>query len=151
MAGIILRNLLFETLEDLRLVVSYQTPVNPTDAEWDAWLAATGEIARKATEFRLLVVTEGGRPNKSQTERLAAVKREMERNGGKKMSEPLTAIITSSAALRFVVSVMMFMNPAIRCFSPAERDRAYAHIALTRVEGTSVDAALERLRASVAL
>lgn len=143
-------NLVFETLEDLRLVVSYQTTANPTDAEWDAWLTATTALWKKTSEFRLLVVTEGGHPNKSQVERVGETKRQQERTGARKLSEPRTAIISGSGVLRFIASIMMFLNPRIRCYSPSQRDEAYAHIGLTPAQRGVAERAVERLRAKLA-
>ena len=138
--------MVFETLEELRLLVSCEPASNPSDPEWDAWLAAARALHAKTHTFRLLVVSEGGHPNRRQIERLAAMKHQMERLTGKGGAEPLTSIVSSSAAQRFVTSAMTFLNPAIRCFSPEHRGKAYAHLGLTPVEAKLAQAAVERLR-----
>ena len=139
-------NLVFEALSSLRLLVSYQTTYSPSDPEWDAWidaaqaLHAAYALPANGNAIRLLVASEGGHPNGSQIERLRARKR----------SNPLTSIVSPSVTLRFVASAMTFLNPAIRCFTPTQLDRAYAHLGLTPVDGRFADAALSRLRAQAA-
>ena len=129
-------NLVFETIWDLRLLVSYQGATDPTDAEWSDWIVAVDALWKKAPEFRLLVVTDGGHPTRQQLDRLRSAKR----------SEPLTVIISSSALLHFIASIVALFNPHIDCFSPANRDRAYSRIGLAPDERTKVDAAISRLR-----
>ncbi|HYD53569.1 MAG TPA: hypothetical protein VEA99_13120 [Gemmatimonadaceae bacterium] len=142
---------MFETIESLRLVASCQSNEAPTDAEWDAWLAAVKALGRTVSEFRLLVLTEGGRPTKEQRDRLLEAKRAGERAKGKALSEPRTALVSSAAGERFLVSVLVFMNPAIRCFAPSEIEAAYAHLRLTDpTERQLADAAVSRLRAMLA-
>lgn len=144
------RNLVFETVESLRLVVSCQSDEAPSDAEWDAWLAAVRKLHGAVHEFRLLVLTEGGRPTRDQQRRLQETKRATDRAMGTPRSEPRTALVSPAAGDRFVVSVLVFMNPAIRCFSPARLDDAYAHLGLAGPERASADAAIARLRPQLA-
>lgn len=142
------RNLEFETLEFLGLIVSYQSAVNPADREWNAWLDGASALVEKTNELRTLVMTEGGHPSQSQVRRLEAVKQRYDRVR-RRRSEPRTAIVSFSPKLRFVTSVLTFANPAIRCFTPAEMGAAYAHIGLTPEQGKYVDAVVERLRERV--
>jgi len=142
-------HLAFEVLADLRLLVSSQSEENPTDAEWDAWLLAADTLGELPGRFRLLVLTEGGRPTREQLGRLSARKRAAEEKLGKKQSEPLAALVTSSTATRFIVSALTFVNPAIRCFAPTSLAEAYTHLGLTDPERKSAAAAIERLRAIV--
>jgi hypothetical protein len=135
-------HLVFETLEELRLVVSYQTTTDPTDAEWDDWISAANAFRDKGTQFRLLAVTEGGHPNKSQVDRLRSAA-----TG----HEPLTAIVSPSASIRFVASLMLLFNRSIRCFSPAQFHRALAHLDLALADGAAIEAAIGRLRRRLGL
>lgn len=131
-------NLVFEIPEGLSLVVSYQNATNPTDSEWDGWIAAVDALRAEASRFRLLAITEGGHPSRSQVERLQAAAAR---------SRPLTAIVSPSASLRFVASTLLLFNPSIRCFSPAQFHRAFEHIGLGLTEdGAVVEAAVGRLR-----
>lgn len=132
-------HLVFEELQSVGLVVSYQTVDDPTDAEWERWLDAADSLLEKVGHMRLLVVTDGGRPNGKQIERLRVRKR----------GNPLTSIVSPSMTLRFVVSAVGLLNPAVRCFTPDQRTGAYAHLGLTPIEQRFVEAALARLRGQV--
>lgn len=144
------RNLVFETIESLRLIVSCQSRQAPADVEWDAWLAAVKTLARTQGEFRLLVLTDGGRPTREQRDRLAQAKQLTEKKDGRSQSEPRTALVSSAAGERFVVSALVFMNPAIRCFAPSDIQEAYEHVGLSRPEWPLADAAVARLRTELA-
>ncbi len=143
------RSLTFEVLQDLALVVSYQPAANPSDVEWDRYISAADALVETTGEIRLLAVTEGGHPTRSQVQRFNAEKGESEANGGYGARPPRVAIVSSSAALRFVASVMSFANPRIRCFSPAELDAAYRYLGLEPDSQARVAAAVERLRAQI--
>jgi hypothetical protein len=129
-------NLVFETLSELRLLISYQGVADPTDAEWSKWIAAADALWKEGPAFRLLIVTEGGHPTKQQLDRVRIAKR----------SEPLTVIISSSTLIHFVASVVALFNPHVHCFSFEQRNRAYSRIGLAPNECTAVDAAISRLR-----
>jgi hypothetical protein len=128
----------------------YHSVEGPTDREWEAWIAASETLWEKAPEFRLLVVSEGGHPSRRQLARLESVKGRLERAGGKKRSEPITAILSASVAMRFIVSAVALFNPKVRCFPTAALAEAHAHLGLTRAEGKNADAAVERLRVKIA-
>ena len=130
------RNLVYQVLADTRLVISCQNKSFPTDAEWDSWLAATTNLQYQTNEFRLLVVTEGGHPTKAQLERLRAVNR----------TNPPTAIVSPSLAYRFMAAALTFINPTIRCYSPAEREQAFDHIGLAHAERDRANAVIASLR-----
>ncbi len=130
------RNLVYEVLTDTRLVISCQNKSFPSDAEWDSWLTATRNLEHKTSDFRLLVVTEGGHPTKAQMERLRAANR----------TNPRTAILSPSLAYRFMASALTFVNPAIRCYSPAECEKAFDHIGLVLAERNRAQAVIERLQ-----
>ncbi len=127
----------------------YQTAKAPTDAEWDAWLHAADALWAETSEFRLLVFSEGGHPNRQQIARVELVKRRSEKIGEKKRSEPITAVVSPSVAMRFVVSTMNLFNPKIRCYSPSALQDAYEHLGLTSAQARVAGAALGRLRARI--
>ncbi len=106
---------------------------------------AAGEALRQKSHgaSRFLVSTEGGHPTRSQMEKL---KRALE---GRNRGSLLTAIISPSAALRFVTSALAFVNPGLRCYAPAHHDKAFAYLGLTGAEEKKAEATLERLRARV--
>jgi hypothetical protein len=132
-------NLAFEILPDLRLIVSWQTAANPTDVEWDEYCRAIWR-ARAGRPLRGYIVTEGGHPNIAQQRRLRA--------GLGPVSDPV-AIVSSSSALRFVAAASRFFNPTVRCFSPDQGERAFAHLGLAPHEGVLVARVIERLRRRV--
>jgi hypothetical protein len=113
-------DLVCDVMVEASLVVSCQTKWNPSDVEWDQWLAASSGLLKQTGELRLLVVTDGGHPTKAQLDRLKAVNKE----------NPQTAIVSSSSSLRFLASALTFVNPTIRCFSPAQLGSAFDHIRL---------------------
>jgi hypothetical protein len=140
------KNLLFETLTPLRLLVTYHTVAAPSDVEWQAWLDATEVLWKNTPDLLLLVVSDGGHPTRKQIARLEEGKRRLERLGGKRRSEPLTAIVSSSVAMRFVVSTVSLFNPQIRCYASTEQQLAYRHLGLAPSEAMLASAAVERLR-----
>jgi hypothetical protein len=140
------KNLLFETLTPLRLLVTYHTAAAPSDVEWQAWHDATEVLWKNTPDFLLLVVSDGGHPARKQVARLKEGKRRLERLGGKARSEPLTAIVSCSVAMRFVVSTVSLFNPKIRCYASTEQQLAYRHLGLTPSDAMLASAAVERLR-----
>jgi hypothetical protein len=129
-------DLVFEVIREARLVVSCQTKFNPSDSEWDVWLSAASDVERQHGRLKLLVVTEGGHPTKAQLERLKAVNK----------SNPPTAIVSNSLALRFLGTALTFINPTIRCFSPAQLDEAFQHIGLLPDEQPLARASMQALK-----
>ena len=129
-------NLIYEALTDVQRLISYQNANFPSDEEWDSWLSAASSLHHQKKVFRLLVVTAGGHPTKSQLERLRATNREV---------NPPTAIISTSRAFRFMAAALTFINPTIRCFSPAHSDKAFAHLTLTERDRGCARDVIERL------
>lgn len=142
------RNLVFEVLTEARLIVSYQTEGVPTDREWDNWLTSTANLMYGLHSCRLLVLSERGHPTGAQVERLRHTGKRLRENG---RGYPPTAIISSSSALRLFVNALMCINPKIRCFSPADRERAFDHLSLLRDERDRAVVVIDRLRRQLAL
>jgi hypothetical protein len=138
------KNLVFEVVTEARLVVSCQFGGVPTDHEWDNWLASTTHLLCRFNTCRLLVLSERGHPTGAQIERLRATGRRMLEKG---YGYPQTAIISTSAAMRLFVNALMCINPTIRCFSPADRQKAFDHLGLARDEANRAVVAMDRLRA----
>lgn len=135
-------NLVFERLTEIHTLVSFQNAENPTDLEWDKWIAAVGEnLQASPTDHRTLAVTEGGHPTRSQQLRLVALL-----NGRR----ALTAVVSSAPAPRFVVSALTFSNPDLKSFSPTEMDAALQYLRLGASERSLATAAIERLRKQLA-
>ncbi len=121
----------------------------PTEEDWDAWMGAAHELWKIADEGRFLIVSLGGHPSNKQLARLEAFKNRLERVGGRKRCEPITAVISTSVAMRFVVAGVTLFNPRIRCFSPIAVPDAYRHLGFTLDERAVAALAVERLRAHV--
>jgi len=128
-------DLVFEGMAEARLVVSAQTKFNPSDAEWDRWLMAVGNLEHQVQRVRLLVVTEGGHPTKQQLDRLRAVNKK----------NPPTAIVSRSLGLRVIGSALSFVNPTIRVFSPTHVEQAFDHLSLAPAERQLATSAMKRL------
>lgn len=122
-------------------MISCQTKFNPADSEWEAWLSAIDDLHRRMGSLSLLVVSDGGHPTKSQLDRLRAVKR----------TDPPTAIVSPSRALRFFGAALTFINPTIRCFSPDEMSTAYTHIGLGTNFISHANSVVKRLQKQLAV
>lgn len=109
-------------------------------------MRAAHELWKVADEGRFLIVSLGGHPSNKQLARLEAFKNRLERAGGRKRCEPITAVISTSVAMRFVVAGITLFNPRIRCFSPSAVRDAYRHLGFTADERAVAALAVERLR-----
>jgi len=113
-------NLVFRLMPEMRLIISRQNRSAPTDEEWEKWFRVAEALHGDTRGFRLLVFTQGGHPTRSQLERVRAANR----------TDPLTAIVSPSLALRTFGSALTFINPKIRCFAPAKMSHACVHLGL---------------------
>ncbi|HEY5955575.1 MAG TPA: hypothetical protein VIV60_03435, partial [Polyangiaceae bacterium] len=78
------------------------------------------------------------------------------RQTGKRLREtgrgyPPTSIISPSSALRLFVNALMYINPSIRCYSPADREKAFEHLRLLRSERDTAVIVMDRLHRQLAL
>ncbi len=113
-------NLAFRVMPEVRLIISRQNRNTPTDEEWEKWFRAAEALHSDSREFRLLVYTEGGRPTRSQLDRIRLANR----------TDPLTAIVSPSFSMRAFGSALTFINPTISCFAPRQMAGACAHLGL---------------------
>ncbi len=133
----ILSNLEFKYLAELHLMILCQGNTNSSDSAWDAYLVELRRGLQSGEHFRSLVVTEGAYPTRSQQARMTSLV------GGR---TPRVAVITSSTALRFVVSILALLNKKVSCFDPRQRKAAFSHIGLTPSEQVVAEATIELLR-----
>ena len=133
----LLSDLEFEYLAELHLMVSCQAHETPTDADWDTYLEATRPALLVDKLFRVLVVTDGAYPTRSQQGRMTTL------IGNR---TPCVAVISSSTAMRFVVSILALLNSKVRCFSPNQRKEAYTYLGLSPSQQATADATVDRLR-----
>lgn len=102
-----------------RVIACWHGADSPRDAEWDAML----DVMR-ASDLRVVrcfVLTSGGAPTSAQRKRV------MDVVGIRPM---LIAVVSEQVGVRFVASLLAMMTRKIRSFTPAEIDRAYAHLEL---------------------
>lgn len=119
------------------LLLLYQGPDAPSDAEWDANLALLRPIVATA---RVLVITHGGGPSAAQRGRLSQVI-------GK--HRVVSAVVTDSVAVRFAASVVALFVPSIRCFGATDREGAYRHLQLDAAEREMAERNLAEMRVQV--
>jgi hypothetical protein len=126
----------FEFLPALHLMILVQLESSPRDAEWDAYLAAIAEPLRRNL-LRSVVITDGAAPTPAQQGRMQALmKGQLVR----------VAVVSPSAGVRFVVSVLALLNRGIKSYSPRDYDGAFAHVRLAAAECPVVTAAIDRVR-----
>lgn len=130
-------DLAFEYLTELHLMVSCMGRTAASDADWNTYLDAMRSVLQGDSLFRALVVTDGGYPTRSQQGRMTAFV-------GKRT--PCVAVISSSTAMRFVVSILALLNSKVSCFDPSQRHQAYSYLGLSPSQNATVDAAVERQR-----
>lgn len=109
----------------------------PTDAEWDAYVAAITDPSR-ASLPRCIVITEGGYPTHAQQARRVALAR------GR--PSPRIAVISGTIAIGFVVSAFALNFKGMKTYSPAEHGEAFAHVGLAPVEWPGLEVVIARLR-----
>jgi hypothetical protein len=135
------RSFAFENIEDLELLLSYQGPRNPSDAEWAPYVALLQRLHATRAGYRYLVFSDGGHPSSEQQARLKAA------TEGRK---PPVSIISSSVAIRFVVSIFALFNHRVQCFAPSEINSALRHIGLNPDVAPRVLARLAKLKDGIA-
>jgi hypothetical protein len=120
------------------VVILRQGTESPNEAEWDECL----EILRgkELERVKVLVVTDGGAPTPGQQRRLSLTLR----------GHPVpVAVVSESAAVRFVVSSVALITRRIRSFRTEDLDQAYAHLDLTRSERDFVTKTLPALKSQI--
>jgi hypothetical protein len=118
-------------------MVLYQEDVNPSEKEWDAYLATLEPTLGEPELLRSLVITGGAFPSRRQQARLVSVV------DGR---TPRVAVVSPAPILRFVVSMLALLNRNIRCFTPTQQQAAFAHLGLRPADHAIAQAAIERLR-----
>jgi hypothetical protein len=89
----------------------------PSDVEWDAYMRMSTAPGIRG----LLVLSEGGGPSARQRTSIARFPH----------LKPLpTAIVTSSAAVRGVVTAIWWLGKNIRAFRPEELDHAFQYLGI---------------------
>lgn len=120
------------------LVICVQGEENPSDKEWDEFLAVlrSGEGAAKAS---VLVYTDCSGPNSQQRDRLKATLGN---------AQTRAAIIAEKVTTRFIVSSIAFITPRIKTFRKTEIEEAFEFLGL---DETTKGMARRTLREFIAL
>jgi hypothetical protein len=124
----------FELLAKEKILISYQGP-HPTPEQWDRYISLMRTISVPA-EMRFFVFVEGMPPSAAIQRRISEL---VNRNSP-------VALVSSSTAMRFVVSAFSLVNRSIRIFSPAHVSEALAHIRCSTAEALLVSEVLQRLQ-----
>lgn len=135
------RTFAFEVIEDLELLVSYQGPTSPSDGEWATYLQVLERLHRVPSRYRYLTISEGGHPSGAQQARVKAV------THGR---TPPVAVVSTSVAIRFVVSLLALFNHRVKCFGPEQTDRAFEHIGIGHTDQARVRACIAKLKGQIA-
>jgi hypothetical protein len=132
------RNLLTRRVGPLML--ARQNADDPTDPEWDEFLAY---VAAHREEFRnqnlkLLVHTDGGAANAAQRKRLAATLG---------TTHARVAVVSDSIKVRFAGATIALFQRHYRQFSVSEMRGAYDHLGLTYEQRQLAETTLYELEA----
>jgi hypothetical protein len=119
-----------------RLCVVLHTRDQPTDSEWDAYLAAMRAHPR-VRELRVLIRSLGGGPTGVQRQRL-------QRQVGN--HPPPVAILTStSVPMRGISTALKWYNDNVVAFQDFELNAACEHLGLSQFEVAAAGMCLARL------
>jgi hypothetical protein len=129
------QNLVYEMLQGELILVTVQRD-NATPAEWDHYLNFFETLAN-IKALRMVVYVQGAAPSVANQQRIAKIVR------GRDWP---CALISSSIALRFVVSTFSLINRNIRYFTPTQVPAALLHIGCTKDTSPAVEQVLDRLR-----
>jgi len=130
------KNMLWFREKNVVLVV--HTAAEPSDAEWGAYIAVLREV--RPPDLNIFVVTDGGAPNAKQRAALKAYQ---------EGAQPPTAVVSTSRAVRGVVTAISWFNAHIVAFQPIEIDRAFDHVGVAAKERREWLARVQRLAAGL--
>jgi hypothetical protein len=131
----ILDTIAFMFLNDL--LILYYSEKNPTDPEWDAWIACVKQRAHSA----MLIWSDGGAPNPSQRARL------VDGTDAGPAPRPPLALLTDSALVRGMMTAFAWLrgrHQPMKAFPQRELDQALAWLGVSFPSGR-VQAELMRL------
>lgn len=125
----------FEWVPSAHLLVAYHANGSVDDDTWDEYVYAVH--TNLGPDLRCLVWNEGGRPTTDQQRRLVSATQD---------AKVPVAIVSSSIAVRFIVSALALVNRHVRYFPVDQVNNALAYLCKDASQrGAAVDA-LERIR-----
>lgn len=123
-----------------RVILMRESRESPLDAEWDEFLKLLGDNRARFDELRMMVITEGGGPDRLQRNRLEATLQ------GKSIR---VAVVSDSAKVRFIASAVALLNPDHRGFAVREMNSAYEYLNLTAEERALIEKAEPEMAAQI--
>lgn len=130
---------LFQWLAKERTLISVSGLRPYSDEDWNDYIGAINQIVDK--QIRVLVHSQGAIPNRHQQRQLSALPNQTLRR---------IAVISPSPAIRFIVSMFLFVAPHIRLFAPDKLDDAFVFLGFSPAEIATVRDVLTRLRRELA-
>jgi hypothetical protein len=116
------------------LLIMAHTKKNPDAATWTAMCRSFVSGATKDGEIRCIIFTDGGGPSGAQREEMANLSRGMKYRA---------CVVSSAPVVRFIVSSLTFINPAIKSFLPSEWQRGLDHLGFRPADVRKVEIAVE--------
>lgn len=123
-----------------RVAVAFHDERNPSDAEWNTWVALyVALLSNHGKATRGVIYTLGGAPNASQRAVLGSA------IGGK--AQP-SAVLTTSALTRGAVTAISWLGIPVRAFKPDNWVDIRQYLELNDIEARDVQTALTRIMQS---
>jgi hypothetical protein len=133
-----MKNIAIKVIDRLFIVVYRAT--NPTDEEWNEYLAL---VERHGVEQTVqLISTDGGEPTSLQRKKLNALL------AGRMVP---VAVVSDEPRILRTVSFLSWFNRKIKAFPPARLDQALAHLEIPTGRETLIAAEIRSLRAQLGL
>jgi hypothetical protein len=113
-----MKNFVFEVVDDCIVCLGSKNP--PSDAEWDAYIAALEACLKKNDhKVNIIVITRGGAPTPAQRHTLNETTARHNSSSASKV-----AVLTSSAIARGVVTALSWFSPVYKAFAEDDLDGA---------------------------
>lgn len=126
----------FAWLVDGNLVIAVHSTENPTNEEWDAYLAAGSKALDQHGSIRSLAYSLGGSPNSVQRSKT---------NELFKGRPQRVAVMLNSAITRGVVTALGWFNPEIRAFNLEQSDAACEYLGLDALQTRKVREQIQQM------
>ena len=127
--------LAFEWVPITHVLVAYHANGNVEDEVWDGYVAAI--VEHLGPKLRCLVWNEGGRPTSDQQRRLVVATHN---------AKVPVAVVSSSIAVRFIVSALALANRHVRYFPADQIHNALVYLCEDPNHRAAIGSALERVR-----
>lgn len=124
------------TVTDGNFIIGVHSTENPSNEEWEGYLAAGRAALAAEGSVRSLAYSLGGGPNslqRSQTNELF------------KGSPQRVAVMLNSALTRGVVTALSWFNPEIRAFNLEQLDAACEYLGLSPEKTREVEALIKQM------